>query len=214
MADMHAPAAPQAERAGRVTIEECASQLRAAATQLTAPGQEAQETGPNPRGGEIASGLDRIADALLGHADLIAITAADGKLLYGNGAFALLLTTTNPQKPLHAGREWSRWLSSLPLGHTPSISAPFDPLQRLWTIHRAEVEYAQRDQRRAFVNVLEDNRRTHLPAQVLDVVSAKLSEITLHASLTRYASSSRRAASLDKLAAIVSDLAPKVGVSA
>jgi hypothetical protein len=214
MADMQGSAMPQPERAGRVTLEECASQIRAAATQLTAPREEAQETQPDPRGGQIASGLDRVADALLGHADLIAITTSDGKLLYGNGAFALLLTKTNPQKPLHAGREWSRWLSNLPLGHTPSISAPFDPLQRSWTIHRAEVEYAQRDQRRAFVNVLEDNRRTHLPAHVLDVVSAKLSEITLHASLTRYASSSRRAASLDKLAAIVSDLELKVGAGA
>ena len=214
MSDVQAQTTARPQRAAHVTLEECASQIRAAATQLTAPGSEAREAQPDPRGGEIAAGLDRIADALLGHAGLIAITAADGRLLYGNGAFALLLTKTNPQKPLHAGREWSRWLSSLPLGHTPNISAPFDPLQRSWTIHRAEVEYAQRNERRAFVNVLEDNRRTHLPAQVLDAVSAKLSEITLHASLTRYASSSRRAASFDKLAGIVADLELKVGVGA
>jgi hypothetical protein len=213
MADAPASTPSQQERTAGVTLEECASQIRAAATQLTSTAQEAQENQPDPRASDIASRLDAIADALLDHANLIAITGADGKLLYGNGAFALLLTKSNPQKPLHAGRQWSRWLSGLPLGRTQSVRAEFDPQKRSWTIHRAEVEYAQRDQRRAFVNVLEDNRRTQLPAQILDAVSAKVSEITLHASLARYASSGRMSASLDKLASIVSELERKVGIA-
>jgi hypothetical protein len=198
---------PKPEAARRTTIEEGAETLRSAAIQLTS-GEPAPDSNTTDaaRAAKIAERLHALAEALLGHADFVAITGRDGQFLYANGAFTMLLSSSDPRHPDREGRRWCKWLSTLPLGRTSHLTAPHDSSGRVWTVHRSAVEYPGSDTPSGYVNILDDERRSTLPPDEVERVTAKMSDVTLHASFVQYGSPRRRTASLEKLEQIATEI--------
>ena len=198
---------PRPEAVGRATIEEGAATLRSAAIQLaSAEPAPAGDVVDPARTAKIAQRLHAIAGALLAQADFVAITGRDGQFLYANGAFTLLLSSSDPNHPDREGRRWCKWLSTLPLGRTSNVTAPHDSAGRVWTVHRSAVEYAGSGTPSGYVNILDDEQRPPLPPDAPDRISAKVCDVTLHASFVQYGSPRRRVASLEKLEHIATEL--------
>lgn len=107
----HKPAMPNAPTPS-VTIEECVSQMLAAADRLRDAGaaesakpvksvrsESADKSAYGDRAGSLAARLRNLADALLLRADYILLTEPEGRLLYGNGAFLSLLAPPAAKSP-------------------------------------------------------------------------------------------------------------------
>ena len=209
------------------SLEEGVSALRNAAALLsgkgTPPPGASTESGTEPawtasesiridpalttRAEGLATRLTALADALLRRADLVVLTDANGKFLYANGAFTLLVTEVSGATSLETlCKKWSEWLHSLPLGRSTGLTSPADPEARVWTVRRVAVEDQGSRQRTSFVNILEDERRSPLPEAATDLLVSLISSVTLNASFFRYGSAKRLAASLEALEGIAGRL--------
>ena len=215
-----------AEGGGRRTLEEYVGALKDAAEQLTrskpvksdsrevAGDVRSEPLDPSiqARANVLADRLRRIAKDLLALADIVAITDINGEFQYGNGAFTLLMSFADGEKPLRASRQWSQWLSTLPAGQTTHQKADGDSADRQWTVRRTAVEDQQSGATTAYVNILNDER-PHTRADASDVlerIGPAIPEVTLHASFVQYGSVKRRKASLDDLERIASSLEQKL----
>jgi hypothetical protein len=208
-AGAYAPAGtalPGSSKASQPTLEAAVVALRDAAEQLLTPSEPAQDPSVDVRSKALAGRLRHLAQRSLEHADLVAITGSKGEFLYGNGAFALLMSLIDKADPLRASRKWSRWLSQLPSGRSSQQSPERPPSDRRWTIRRVPVEDQETGKTTAFVNIFDDERTQRLSPTVFDEVVSAASDVTLHASFVQYASQRRREASLTHLERIVERL--------
>jgi PAS domain-containing protein len=158
------------------------------------------------RANSIAARLAAIADSLLGQADLIVLTDVNGRFLYANGAFTLLVTPPAGEKLAGMCRSWCDWLSTLPLGRSTGLTSPADSTNRLWVVRRTAVEDETTHQTTAFVNILEDEKRSAWSDATFEELAHVVSSITLHASFVQYGSSQKVTASLEKLEALATKL--------
>jgi hypothetical protein len=199
--------APDPQGASSATIEECVGALRDASEQLSRS-TTAIDADPAmaARVKSLAGRLRATAESLLGHADLIAITGVKGEFLYGNGAFTLLMTSAGKVEPAGARGKWCEWLSTLPPGRNRDQKSPVDSEGRTWVVRRTAVEDARTGEITAFVNILEDGRRSAWSDGVFSRVASQVSEVTLHASFVQYGSPKRLSSSLKELERLVDGL--------
>jgi hypothetical protein len=211
------------------SLEEAIAALRNAAALLLAddkpsetapPGTSAPTNSPNQpdlavrkdpairaRAQALAARFQGLADTLLAQSDIIVVTDPAGKFLYGNGAFALLLSDRATTQPLvTSGQKWFKWLQALPLGRSAGLTSPADRQGRTWSVRRAAVEDQSTKKQIAFINVFQDARRISLPDAVVESLAFATSQIVLQVSFVQYASGQRIAAALTVLEGIASRL--------
>jgi PAS domain-containing protein len=187
------------------TLEESVTSLRNAAVQLSRVTPDV-ESDPSllQRAQQLVPRLTRIADAIIGRADVIVLTDISGRFLYANGAFTLLVESPSEQFTPTCTK-WCQWLSTLPLGRSTGRTSPADPRNRPWTVRRTEVE-DEGTQTTAVVNILKDERWTPLPASSVETLSGTASSIALQASFVHYGSTKKVAAALEKLEGLAGKL--------
>ena len=211
------------------SLEEAIAGLRNAAVLLLAddkppetapPGTSVSTDNPNQpdlavrkdpavraRAQALSARFQRLADALLAQSDVIVVTDPAGKFLYGNGAFALLVSDrADVQTFVASGQKWFKWLQTLPLGRISGLTSPADAKGRTWTVRRAAVEDHGTKRQTAFINVLQDTRHVSLPDAAFEYLASATSQIVLQVSFVQYASGRRMTAALTVLEEIASRL--------
>ncbi|HEU0302630.1 MAG TPA: hypothetical protein VFR37_24430, partial [Longimicrobium sp.] len=188
-ADEPAPTAVVAGTVDPLSLEEGVRALREAAGRLEESATQQERTPAEKEWAlETAARLRRVSVRLLSLGELVAITDGDGRLLYGNQAFAALLSDPEGgpgERGAGEGGAWEHALASAPVGSSTLRTPLQDPYAGEWKLRRTTVMDEPASAARAYLNVLRapTERPEDTAARVLPELEALLPELTLFASL-------------------------------
>jgi PAS domain-containing protein len=208
-ADAAADTGGKTPSAGRVlTIEETVARLRAEADRLSlAPQNDAAKRNEvAQRVQQLSSRLRQVSDGLLRHADFVSITDVAGRVRYGNGAFADLVSQAKRKGYETGWRAWEEAIASRPIGTSQLSSSIADARPRTWNLQRTLIEDETSGAATAYVNILRSAAKHKLAPDALKLIEPMLNEVTLHASFVTYGSPERCVKSIETLEQLTAEL--------
>ncbi|THU41174.1 hypothetical protein FAM09_03410 [Niastella caeni] len=166
-------------------IEECFSRIKTEANRI-AKGTVEKSSYYLENSRAIAHDLMRIATEILKRADFIITTNAEGKIIYGNGAFIHLLSEDETSAKSQRNERLLAWedaLQTIPLGksqlHTPFRNNLFD----IWEVKRSEVNEKDQPGINCFITVLRGQDAPSLTPDQLQKITDIVSTLELFAPL-------------------------------
>jgi hypothetical protein len=193
-----------------LTIEEAVAKLQAEADRLL-PAGTAKGDDIARRAKQLSSRLRQAAEKLLGHADFVSITDAAGKLLYGNGAFATLVSHFAQKGKQGTRQSWEKLIAAQPIGASRLTASAPETARRAWNLQRTAIADESDGATKAYVNILRSTAKRRLAPDALKRMEPLLDELTLHASFVTYGSPSRRAKSIAALERLSAELETVAG---
>lgn len=219
-----------ATRSTRISLEEAISQLRAAARVIDAAvAKPAKATAAvdADQTRALAQRLNGMANALLASAGFSVVADAEGRIVFGNGAFRDLLLQSRPHDPAPAGssrrgkpghngrrRAWEQALAhTTPRTHTLPSPVP-NSLSREWALQRTDVAEAMASGVAMTLYVLRISAAPRVSKDVLAELSPLLRRLSQYAPLFAYGvSATDRQNSLQQIADLVPACEKLVGVT-
>ena len=155
---------------------------------------------------------DRLVDWRWRLSNIYWITDKEGRLLFGNGALALLAAQRAGRGADIELQSWWEAIAAKPAGRSQLSSPTASAGSDTWELQRTTIEDNKSQSPEAYLNILRANSDIKPIPDALAHIEPMLDELALHASFVAYGSQARREESLVKLHKIVKKLEKAVGL--